>query len=135
METKKEITMDELAGMVQRGFVALENKMDGKFEIVDKKFDQIDKKFDQIDKKFDQIDGRLDQIDRRLDQIDGRLDQAEEKLRNSLDNLDQILKSLGNLETDNTAGAGASRRQEDKLENHEERIVVVEGKLGVGVAG
>ena len=119
METEKEITINELAGMMQRGFVALENKMDGKFETVDRRFEQVDKRFEQVDRKFEQVDKRFEQVD--------------EKFRKSLDNQDKILDSLENLETDNTAGAMASRRRDDKLENHEGRIIVVEERLEAGV--
>ena len=42
---KKNITIDELALMVQRGF----GEVDKSFEHVDKRFDQVDKRFDKIE--------------------------------------------------------------------------------------
>ncbi|MCK5122888.1 MAG: hypothetical protein KAQ87_01960 [Candidatus Pacebacteria bacterium] len=117
METKKEITIDELAGMMQRGFVALENKMDSKFDKLDSKFDRLDNK----------VNGLKSEMDRKFDRVDERFDQV-------LTNQDHILGRLENLETDNTAGAEASRRQEDKLEDYEKRIIVTEKKLGIGAA-
>ena len=127
METKKEITINELAGMMQRGFVALESKMDEKFDIVDKRFEQVDKRFEQVDKRFEQVDKRFEEVDKKFEKVDERFNAV-------LTNQDHILERLENLEMDNTAGAMAYRRQDDKLENHEKRIVVAEKKLGIGAA-
>ena len=106
MEKKKDkMTLEKLAEMTQRGFRALEDgfKKEIKKEIGGLR-SEMNKKFDRVDEKFNLV----------------------------LNSQDQVLKRLENLETDNTMGAGASRRQEDKLENHEERIVVVEKKLEIG---
>ena len=45
---KKKTTIEDLAGMVKRGF-------DG----VDKRFEQVDKRFEQVDKRFDALDGDM----------------------------------------------------------------------------
>jgi SMC interacting uncharacterized protein involved in chromosome segregation len=58
---KKEITIDDLAGMVQRGFV------------------QMDNRFDQVDKRFVQMDGRFDRIEAELKEI--KTDISDLKLR------------------------------------------------------
>jgi hypothetical protein len=42
---KKNVTIDDLATMVQKGF----NGVDVKFEQVDKRFDAMDKRFDKIE--------------------------------------------------------------------------------------
>ena len=111
MEKKKEkMTLEKLAEMTQRGFKALENglrkEMNEKFNLVNEKFDRVDEKFDRVDEKFNLV----------------------------LNSQDQVLKRLEDLETDNTMGAGTSRQQEDKLENHEERIIVVEEELEINSA-
>jgi len=56
---KKEVTIDDLAMMVQRGFMetqkelaktAKKSEMDQRFKEVDKRFDRMDKRFDKIEK-------------------------------------------------------------------------------------
>ncbi|MCK4355434.1 hypothetical protein KAW43_03785 [Candidatus Parcubacteria bacterium] len=44
-------TIDDLAGMVQRGF------------------SEVNEKFDKIDTRLDKIDGRLDRIEIKLDNV------------------------------------------------------------------
>jgi len=104
-EKNNKMTIDKLAEITQRGFEGLrnelKNEMNEKFHRVDEKFKRIDEKFDRVDEKFNQV----------------------------LDNQDQALKRLDNLESDNTMDMAVHRRQGDKLENHEERIVVVEEKV------
>jgi len=62
-DSKKKITTDELAGMVARGFDA-----------VNKQFNSINSKMDE---KFKAIDGRFDGVDERLDSLDVRLGHVE----------------------------------------------------------
>ena len=109
-DNKKEITIDELAEMMQQGFVALENKFENKFERLNNKVDGLK---DEMDSKFEKVDEKFDQV---------------------LTGQDHILDRLTNLETDNTAGAKVSQRQTDKLENHEKRIIITEKKLGIKMA-
>jgi len=56
----KNITIDELAAMVQRGF-------DG----VDKRFGEIDKRFNRVDERFDEM---KNYIDKRIDSLDLSID-------------------------------------------------------------
>ncbi len=57
--TKKNTTIDDLAVMVQKGFVG-----------VDKHFSEANKEFGKVYKKLDVIDNRLDHIDDKLDKIE-----------------------------------------------------------------
>lgn len=54
----KNITLDNLAGMVQWGFLD-----------VDKRFDEVDERFDNVDKKFDNIDKRINGLDNKIDAL------------------------------------------------------------------
>ena len=47
----KKVTINDLAGMVQRGFAA-----------VDRRFEQIDERFDQIDRRFNDVQDQIDGI-------------------------------------------------------------------------
>ena len=66
----KEITIDELAMMVAKGFERLENKMDGKFNDVDKRFNKIDERLDDIDYRLSKIEGNHE---RRIDILEERM--------------------------------------------------------------
>jgi len=58
MENEKQITTNDLAGMIKRSF-------DG----VDKKLDGVNQRFDSVDKRFDGIDQRLAGNTQRLDKL------------------------------------------------------------------
>lgn len=64
--TKKKTTIDDLAGMVKRGF----DSVDKRFEQVDKRFEQVDKRFEQVDKRFVSVEGRLDHMGAQLSYIE-----------------------------------------------------------------
>ena len=54
-----EITIKEIAKLLDTKLEAFEKKVDKKFDAIDRKFDGIDKQFDAIDRKFDAIDKKL----------------------------------------------------------------------------
>ncbi len=100
MKKKKEkMTIDKLAELTQRGFETLGFEMESKME--------------------NKINGLRDELKGEM----------SEKFDRVLTGQDQILKRLENLETDNTMDMSAHRRHEDKLENHERRIIAVENKV------
>ena len=73
---KKKITIEDLAGMVKRGFddvdkrfERVEKEMREGFKLVGERFEQVDERFDQIDKRFEQIDQQLEYITARVDVI------------------------------------------------------------------
>ena len=129
MEIKNGI--DKLARMAQREFEAVRYEINRSGNRVDR----LDNKLDKLDNKLDGLNNKVDSnISGLKSETENMKSEMDEKFNLVLNSQDRILKSLENLETDNTMGAGASRRQEDKLENHEERIVLVEEKLGIGEA-
>lgn len=86
---KRNITIEDLAGMVKRGFDGVDKRLDG----VDKRFNGVDKRFDKIEnslKNFreknslehEEIKLRLSQVAYRfeLEEIDKRLKRVETKL-------------------------------------------------------
>jgi len=78
--TKKETTIDDLAVMVQKGFIGV----DKKFISVDKKFADIEKnmaKKDDMRKGFDEVNQRLIKIERK---IDSNHEQRIEKLEDDV---------------------------------------------------
>ena len=67
--THNTVTLDDLAGMVKRGF------------------DAVDQRFDSVDKRFDKVDERLDRIEKLI--------LADHKRR--IERLEQEMKDLKNL--------------------------------------
>ncbi len=65
--TDREMTIDDLARIVQNGFLQIENRFVG-----------IDTRLDSIDTRLDSMDARLDSMDVRLDSMDHRLHTVEE---------------------------------------------------------
>ena len=106
MEKKNnKMTLDKLVEMTQNGFESLKNELKNEMDV---RFNKVDEKFISINERFNSADERFNQV---------------------LDNQDHILKRLDNLESDNTMDTAVHRRQEDKLENHEERIITVGKKV------
>jgi hypothetical protein len=73
---KKEMTINDLAITMSKGFKAI----DLKFEKVDKKLDAMDKKFVAIDKKFDVMNKKFDAIDSKFDFMDKKFDEKIDNL-------------------------------------------------------
>jgi DNA anti-recombination protein RmuC len=65
-ETTKKITLEDLAGMVNRGF----RDVDQKFEKVDQRFNAMDKKFDIVDSRFNDMEDRFDGLENRMTNIE-----------------------------------------------------------------
>ena len=56
---KKKITIEDLAGMVKRGFDDTHVYMDKRFEAVDRRFEAVDRRFDDMDRRFDRIENMI----------------------------------------------------------------------------
>ena len=75
---KKEVTVNELAVMVQKGFVGI----DERFEIIDERFERIDERFDRIDEHSEKMEENLILISRRFDEFEVELIEIRKKLDN-----------------------------------------------------
>ena len=70
-------------------------------------------------------------------EVKGEIEKLREELKDEirvkfdrvLNGQDKILQRSVNLETDNVMSVAVHRRQDDKLEDHEERIVVMEERV------
>lgn len=66
MAKKRKVTIEDLAGMVQRGF----SGVDKRFDLVDKRFDMVDKRFDKIEKLIlADHKKRIDRLEREMKEI------------------------------------------------------------------
>ncbi len=117
--------------MLDNKFSKIDNRLakaDDRFAKIDDRFDKIDNRFAIIDNRFAIIDNRFAKIDDRFDKIEGEI---QEKFDKVLTGQDKILKIIEDLRSDNTASLESEKRQEEKLENHEMRIKIIEQKAGM----
>jgi hypothetical protein len=71
---KKNITIDDLAVMVQKGFNETAKKAD-----MDLQFKQVDERFDAIDKKFDKIENLvLASHQKRIEKLEAEIKDLRE---------------------------------------------------------
>jgi len=85
---KREITMDDLALMVQGGFKEVDGKFKEVYEKMDSGFKEVNGKFEEVYKRFDKVDNRLDIIElkliarheREIEQLRDRILKIEVKL-------------------------------------------------------
>lgn len=62
---EKEITTEELAIMVNKGFTYVQEEFTETYS----RFDSIDARFDIVDERFERVDFRFDSMDKKLDII------------------------------------------------------------------
>ena len=131
METKKEITINELAGTV--------TKLSGGVDGLTGRVDELSGKVNGLTGTVNELSGTVDRLagmmQRGFEVAQKRAEATDDKIDQVLTGQDHILGRLTDLEMDNTVGAKASRRQEDKLEDHEKRIFIVEKELEIGAVG
>lgn len=78
---KKKITIDDLAGMVHKGFLSMDKKNDKQFKLVDKHFEILEK---EMNKRFDVLERRLDRVivnhEKRIVSLEGELTEFKQIL-------------------------------------------------------
>jgi len=62
------VTLENLAGMIARGFEETAKKVE-----VDARFDSVNSRFADMDTRFDKIDGRLDHLDACMGRVEADL--------------------------------------------------------------
>lgn len=87
---KKEITINELARMMQRGFADI----DKRFDKVETRLDEHDERFDIIDKRFDKVETKLDEHDERFDILDHRIKKFIVEVRNETDPVRRRVRTI-----------------------------------------
>ena len=67
-------------GDLRELIVALDQKIDRRFDAIDRRFDAIDQRFEQVDRRFDAIERRFEQGDRRFESLDHRIEVLDLKV-------------------------------------------------------
>ncbi len=113
---KTKMTIDKLARITANGF------------------SEIKKRFNKVEGRMDKVEGRLGRVETAVTDLkitmDRRLNSIEEKIEYGIDKMqtmaDGMTKQFLIWKEENAIGAGVEARQDDKLNNHEKRIVELE---------
>ena len=87
---KKKITIEDLAGMVKRGFDAV----DARFDAMDTRFDKMDGRVDKIDQRLVNIESEMAYVKARVTEIDRVLDEHTEMLEDHSKELHWIHRTI-----------------------------------------
>jgi hypothetical protein len=102
-----------------------------KMRAIDERFDGVDKRFDDVDKKFWSVDKKFGNI---MKYIDNRFNEFEEKMYTKKDHeifmiwMDEAMKELRDCREERVLSEQHILRLDDKTDNHEKRLCVLERK-------
>ncbi len=65
----KTVTIDSLAMMIQKGFLAADEKLEEFRRETVQSFYEIDLRFDMVERRLDKVENRLDKVETKLDVI------------------------------------------------------------------
>ncbi len=89
------MTIEDLGGMVQRGFLDLETRLskriDGLERKVDKGFSSFEQRFVSLEQRFVELESRMSNLELRMGGLEGRMDSLEESNQ-------EIVERLGRIE-------------------------------------
>jgi len=92
----------------------------------------INGRFAQVDGRSEQIDGRFAQIDTRFDQIDTRFDELKAQLRTEIEavrgDIRLVAEAQAAQHAHNAQNEAEHRAFLKRIENHEVRVLALEGK-------
>lgn len=154
METKNrnnrgEMTLDGLAEkleglaeITQQGFKNAREEFKSENEKLRKEFKGENEKLaEMMQREFGRMDRKIDGLRSEMkEEINDLRHELREEIREKFDlvliGYDKTIKGSEDQKTENIMSAKANRRHQDELDNHEERIGVVENKLKIaGAAG
>ena len=113
MAKKKQVTIDDLAVMVARGFDDLEGRFSDLEGRMNLRFDHVDKKFAEADKKFTNIDYQLRQVRSEISSL-------RVELRTSITSISLRLASIEKMTKEDISVLG------DEIFNLKKRIEILE---------
>jgi archaellum component FlaC len=127
--------IDAFATSVSQRFDGIDQRLTGidtRFDGIDTRLAGIDTRFDGIDMRLDGIDQRLAGIDTRFDGIDTRLVDLKAELLIRIEAVDTkvglVLEKVDHLIHRDVANSVAHARFEQRLDNHELRIIALESR-------
>jgi methyl-accepting chemotaxis protein len=101
MTKKKQITTNELAIIVKKGFKQIEENTDEKIEnlarITKRGFEEVDKRFEEVNKRFEEVDKRFEEVDKRFEILEEKVDNLEATITTQLPDKEFLTDKLGEL--------------------------------------
>jgi len=95
-------TIEDLAGMIKRGFDETAKKVDvdRQFADVDRQFADVDRQFADVDRQFADTHTRFNKVEARLDHIDARLATIERDVKDIIhrEEFDDLMARVKYLE-------------------------------------
>lgn len=91
----------------------------------------LDRLAEVIQKEFESVRGEISEVRGKISEV---REELREKFNLVLDGQDKVAKWMEDSETEKTMGKSASRRHQDEIDDHEERIGTVEKKLNIARA-
>ena len=74
---KKETTIEDLAGMVNRGFKSVSNDIEAFESNINERFERVDERFERVDERFERVDEKIERVEERLNSMDRRMARIE----------------------------------------------------------
>lgn len=122
----KRITIEDLAGMVSRGFSDVTKRFDG----VDKRFEGVDKRFDKVDVRLGVIESDVSYLKDRVTGIGRTLDRHEELLEEHSNDLKWIRARIEKLTDHKSENRAISVKEFIVLET---RVRTLEQKIALKI--
>jgi len=83
MPKRKKFTIDDLAGMVQRGFLELKGEMN-------KRFDRLEVRMDKLEARMNELELQMSGLSHRMSALEERMDSLEESNQEMLERLGRV---------------------------------------------
>jgi len=75
-----QITINELARMVAKGFLDMQHHFDQRLSKIEKRLDKIEERLDKIEVRLNRVEMRLNIVEQRLDRLERELEEINLKL-------------------------------------------------------
>lgn len=96
---KKQVTLDDLARMVQNGFIDVEARLGQKIDTVEQKTDdlrvEMKEHFARVDERLYKIDARFSEMNRRFDRLEFIVGGYGPRLEILEDRVKQLVAKVG----------------------------------------
>ena len=79
-DKKEEMTMDNLAILIQKGFLELKDEFKSDIDKVGERLDSMETRLDSVETKLDSMETRLERVEQKLDNIEADLNKKVDKI-------------------------------------------------------
>ena len=90
VERPKHITINDLAGMVQRGFLDVRSEFKQEFKTLNERIGGIECRLDSVENRLGSVENRLESVENRLDSVEHRLDSVDSRFSSLQGQFDNI---------------------------------------------